>query len=186
MPEIQIRPVVASDIPALVGLDHHYVSNHVWQLEMGIGREEEPSGEPIRTASFRQVRLPRNVRVEYPRSPKNLLEDWSYRSGILVALLGGEPVGYISLMLDFTPLTAWATDLVVHRPLRRQGIGTALILAAMEWGGNMETHNLVVEMQPKNYSAIRMAIKLGFELCGYNDRYYPNQEIGLFFGKVIR
>jgi ribosomal protein S18 acetylase RimI-like enzyme len=186
MPEIQIRPVVASDIPALVGLDHHFSSNHIWQLELEVGRGEDPAAEPIRAVNFRQVRLPRYVRVEYPRPAKNLLEDWSYRSGILVALLKGEPVGYLSLMLDFAPLTTWVTDLVVHRPLRRQGIGSALVLAAMEWGGNMDTHNLILEMQPKNYPALCLALKLGFELCGYNDRYYPNQEIGLFFGKVIR
>jgi ribosomal protein S18 acetylase RimI-like enzyme len=186
MPEIQIRPVIASDIPALVALDHHYSSDHIWQLDLQIGRIDESSGEPVRSASFRQVRLPRNVRVEYPRPPKNLLEDWTYRSGLLAATFKGEPVGYISLMLDFSPLTAWVTDLVVHRPLRRQGIGTALILAAMEWAINMDTQNLIVEMQPKNYPALCMANKLGFELCGYNDRYYPNQEIGLFFGKVLR
>jgi GNAT superfamily N-acetyltransferase len=186
MPEIEIRPVIASDIPALVGLDHHYASDHVWQLELDIGRDGETSGEPIRTVRFRQVRLPRTVRVEYPRSPKGLLEDWVYRSGILVALFGGEPVGYISLMLDFAPLTTWATDLVVHRPLRKQGIGTALVLAAMEWAENMDTFNLILEMQPKNYPALSLALKLGFELCGYNDRYYSHHEIGLFFGKVIR
>jgi GNAT superfamily N-acetyltransferase len=104
----------------------------------------------------------------------------------LVALFGGEPVGYISLMLDFAPLTTWATDLVVHRPLRKQGIGTALVLAAMEWAENMDTFNLILEMQPKNYPALSLALKLGFELCGYNDRYYSHHEIGLFFGKVIR
>ena len=186
MPEIQIRPVIASDIPALVALDHHYLSDHIWQLNLQIGRIDESSGEPVRAASFRQVRLPRNVRVEYPRPPKNLLEDWTFRSGLLAATFKGEPVGYISLMLDFSPLTTWATDLVVHRPLRRQGIGTALILAAMEWAINMDTRNIIIEMQPKNYPAICMALRLGFELCGYNDRYYPNQETGLFFGKVLR
>jgi hypothetical protein len=31
-----------------------------------------------------------------------------------------------------------------------------------------------------------MAQKLGFDLCGYNDRYYPNHDIALFFAKSIR
>ena len=30
MPEIQIRPVKAADIPALAALDHDYISDHVW------------------------------------------------------------------------------------------------------------------------------------------------------------
>ena len=53
----------------------------------------------------------------------------------------------------------------------------------MAW---MEQHNkgqLVLEMQSKNYPAICLAIKLGFEFCGYNDRYYQNQDIVLFFAK---
>lgn len=186
MPEIQIRPVIASDIPALAALDHNYSSNHIWQLEMEIGRADETTGQPVRAISFRQVRLPRTVRVEYPRSSRILVEDWSYRSGLLAAIYRGEPVGYTSLMLDFSPLTTWVTDLVVDRPLRRQGIGTGLILAAMEWAANMETRNLVMEMQTKNYPALCMALKLGFELCGFNDRYFPGQETGLFFGKVLR
>jgi ribosomal protein S18 acetylase RimI-like enzyme len=76
--------------------------------------------------------------------------------------------------------------LVVIRRLRRQGIGSALILAAQEWGMQHDTRRLVLEMQPKNYPAIQMAHKLGFELCGYNDRYYANNDIALFFGKSIR
>lgn len=186
MPEIQIRPVISSDVSVLATLDHHYSSNYIWQLDLQIGRLDDTSGEPVRSVNFRQVRLPRNVRVEYPRSPKNLLDDWSFRSGLLTAVYRDEPVGYTSLMLGFSPLSTWVTDLVVHRPLRRQGIGSALVLAAMEWAVNMETRNLILEMQPKNYPAVCLALKMGFELCGYNDRYYANQETGLFFGKVLR
>jgi hypothetical protein len=41
-------------------------------------------------------------------------------------------------------------------------------------------------MQPKNYPAICLAQKLGFDLCGYNDRYFANQDIALFFAKNLR
>jgi ribosomal protein S18 acetylase RimI-like enzyme len=103
-----------------------------------------------------------------------------------VAVLEGETVGYISLRLNLAPLAAWATDLVVKRRLRRQGIGSALVLAAQEWGAQHGSRNLVLEMQPKNYPAIHMAHKLGFDFCGYNDRYYANHDIGLFFAKSLR
>jgi GNAT superfamily N-acetyltransferase len=96
------------------------------------------------------------------------------------------PVGYISMTLDMAPVTAWATDLVVLRRLRRQGIGSALVLAAQEWGGDRDCRRLVLEMQPKNHPAIQMAHKLGFDFCGYNDRFYANHDIGLFFAKALR
>jgi ribosomal protein S18 acetylase RimI-like enzyme len=45
---------------------------------------------------------------------------------------------------------------------------------------------MVLEMQPKNYPAIQLAQKLGFDFCGYNDRYYANRDIALFFAKGLR
>jgi len=185
MPEIEIRPANSSDIPALIALDHHYTSDHVWQMEVSYGHGEGPTSESIRTISFRQVRLPRSVRVEYPRSPRHLADEWTQRAGLLVAVLEERPVGYISLMLNIAPLTAWATDLVVDRPVRRKGIGSGLLLAALEWAVHMESQHLILETQPKNYPTIQLALKLGFELCGFNDRYYAQHEIGIFFGKSL-
>lgn len=178
MPEIEIRPAIASDISGLVALDHHYTSDHVWQMDFNHDWE---AGQVM--ATFRQVRLPRAVRVEYPRSPRSLEVEWAQRSAILVAVLAGQPVGYAGLALGRAPYTAWMTDLVVDRPVRGKGIGTGLALAATEWAASMQCRNLAMEMQPKNYPAIQFASRLGFEFCGYNDLYYPNHEIGIFFCK---
>jgi len=179
MPEINIRPAIAADIPALVAIDHNYSSEFVWQMELKT--EEGQVG-----VNFRQMRLPRSVRVEYPRAAERLKDDWEGRAGVLVALLADDPIGYISLTLDMAPVTAWATDLAVLRRLRRQGIGSALILAAQEWGENHDCRRLVLEIQPKNYPAIQMAYKLGYDFCGYNDRFYANHDIALFFARAIR
>jgi len=180
MPEIEIRPAIAEDIPKLVLIEHDYTSDYVWQMEI------QQSEEGQIGVNFRQVRLPRSVKVEYPRPVHGLVEDWTKRSGILVAVHAGEVTGYLSLMLDIAPLTTWVTDLVISRPMRRKGIGSALVLAGMAWGIQHDSYRLVLEMQPKNYPAICMAKKLGFEFSGYNDRYYPNHDIGLFFSKIIR
>lgn len=185
MPEIEIRPAIASDIPALIALDHSYYSDHVWQLEISSGRSVDPLSEHVHTASFRQVRLPRQVLVEYPYPHETLADDWKARSGLLVAVLDASPIGYASLMLNIAPLTTWVTDLVVSLPLRRQGIGNALVLASLEWADQMGSQNLVLEMQTRNYPAIQLAYKLGFEICGYNDRHYPDHQIGIFFGKSL-
>lgn len=195
MPEIEIRPALASDIPALIALDHNYFSDHIWQLEISTNMEETPMIQKGYGIQFRQVRLPRQVRVEYPRDPRALTDTWKQRSiapaALLVAILEGEPIGYTSLAPAAyaslaSPLSMWITDLVVSRPLRHRGIGSALALAAMEWADHMESQNLIVEMQPKNYPAIQLAQKLGFEFCGYNDRHYAQNEIGIFFGKLLR
>jgi ribosomal protein S18 acetylase RimI-like enzyme len=179
MPEIEIRPVTEADLPELIALDHNYTSDFAWQME--IKAEDNQVN-----VQFREVRLPRSVRVEYPRSPADLADDWAQRSGVLVALMNGTPVGYTSLMLNVAPLTTWMTDLTVKRRLRRQGIGSSLVLAAQEWGLEHETRRLVIEMQTKNYPAIQMVKKLGFDFCGYNDRFYANHDIGLFFANSLR
>lgn len=179
MPEIQIRPAIAADIPILAAIDHNYSSEFVWQMELKA--EEGQVG-----VNFREMRLPRSVRVEYPRGAERLNEDWEQRAGVLVALLEDNPIGYISLTLDMAPVTAWATDLAILRRLRRQGIGSALILAAQEWGEAHDCRRVVLEMQPKNHPAIKMAFKLGFDFCGYNDRFYANHDIALFFARAIR
>ena len=180
MPEINIRPATIADLPAVIKIDHSYVTDYVWQMEV-----QQPEEGQI-NIGFRQVRLPRSTRVEYPRSPNRLADDWNRRSGLLVAQLEAEVVGYISLMDNIAPLTAWVTDLAVIRRLRRQGIGSALVLAAQEWARERGSLRLVLEMQPKNYPASCLVQKLGFALCGYNDRFYTNHDIALFFAKSVR
>lgn len=178
MPEIQIRPAVATDIPHLVSIDHHYTSDYAWQMDLVLE-------ETQMAANFRQIHLPRSVKVEYPRAPQTLLIDWNKRSGLLVAIHEAEAVGYISLMLNIAPATTWITDLVVSKRLRRQGIASALVLAGQDWARQYQTYRMVMEMQPKNHPAYSLAQKLGFTFCGYNDQYYANLDITLFFTKSL-
>ncbi len=179
MPEIEIRPAIAADIPSLVTMDHTYTSDFAWQMDVQVD-------EGLIQVSFREIRLPRSVRVEYPRPVRTLADSWADRHGLLVALHQGEVVGYVSLMLNIAPVTAWVTDLAVVRRLRRQGIGSALVLAAQEWGENHACRRIVLEMQPKNHPGIQMAKKLGFDFCGYSDLYYANHDIALFFARPLR
>ena len=179
MPEIQIRPAISSDIPNLMAIDHSYTSDFAWQMEIQVE-------EALVAVSFREIHLPRSVRVEYPRPTTTLAEDWTRRSGLLVALIENDVVGYISLELDIAPLTTWATDLAITRRQRRQGIGSSLVLAAQEWAVQHDCLRLVLEMQSKNYAAIHMAQKLGFDFSGYNDRFYANHDIGLFYSRPLR
>lgn len=181
MPQIQIRPANSADIPRLIALDHDYTSDYVWQMDL----EQEENQVKV-NVYFRQIRLPRSARVEYPRPPRQLADDWQRRAGLLVAVLEGEVAGYLSLAINVAPNTAWVTDLAVMRRVRRQGIGTGLLLAGMEWAKQHSLDRLVVEMQPKNYPALCMMQKLGFLFCGYQDPYYTNRDIALFFSKSVR
>lgn len=178
MPQIQIRPAVAADLPLLMTIDHTVATDYVWQMETH--NEEGRAG-----AVFREVRLPRTVTISSPRPAAALSDDWSRRSGLLVAVLGKEPAGYVRLTDKVVPQTAWVTDLAVAPRHRRQGIATALLLAAQGWALERKNSNIILEMSSKNVPAIRLAQKLGYEFCGYNDRYYENRDIALFFGRAL-
>ncbi|NOQ39176.1 MAG: GNAT family N-acetyltransferase [Anaerolineales bacterium] len=178
MAKIDIRPAISTDIPKMISLDHNYATGHVWQMTLDL--------TDIQTqVSFREVRLPREVHVNYPRIPRRLLDDWTKRDLLLLAEEGGIVRGYISVRLGIAPASAWVEDLTVDRIYRRNGIASALVLAAQDWCGKKGIHRLTLEMQPKNYPAIQFAYKLGFEFSGYNDQYYRDQEIAIFFSSYI-
>jgi len=175
---MNIRPAISTDIPKMIALDHNYATDHVWQMTMDLTETQTQ-------VSFREVRLPREVHVNYPRTYHKLVDNWTDRNLLLLVEDGEYIRGYISVQLGLAPASAWIEDLAVDRLQRRKGIGSALILAARDWCGKKRLNRLTMEMQPKNYPAIKFAYKLGFEFSGYNDQYYRDQEIAIFFSTYI-
>lgn len=180
MPEVAIRPALSSDFHALVAISPAFQTARVWQMDRNF---EE--GQFI--FHFREIRLPRPVKVEYPRSSSQIFgEHWLENQHFLVASIGNEVVGYGRISLTISPRTIWMLDLVVQEHHRQKGIGTALIVAAQEWGEQRGARRMTVEMQSKNYPGVQLMRKIGFELSGYNDQYYLNQDIALFFTSWLR
>jgi ribosomal protein S18 acetylase RimI-like enzyme len=180
MPEVQIRPATVNDLSSLVKIEHGYQSLYVWQMDRLM-----EDGQIV--LNFRQTRLPRPVRVTFSGShPLMNEENWSRYQAVFVALVQQVPVGYIGMSDQISPKTLWVTDCAVREDLRRQGIGSALVLAAQDWGAEKGFRRAVIEMQSKNHPAIQMARKLGYEFCGYNDHYFSNQDIALFFSRSLR
>ena len=174
----QIRLAVATDLPRMMGMDHSVMSDYVWQLDL---RRE--SGQV--SATLREVRLPRPVTVAYPRDPFALADEWQYKGAALVAVDGGV-MGYVCVAEQSAATVAWTTDLVVASEKRRRGIGSLLLKSAQDWALERGSRMLIFETQAKNQPAIRMAQKAGLEFCGYNDHYYANQDVALFFGRALK
>ncbi|MBC7879676.1 MAG: GNAT family N-acetyltransferase [Anaerolineales bacterium] len=179
MPEIQLRPTVATDLPRLMNFDHSITSESVWQLEL-----RRDNGQV--TAAFREVRLPRSVSLTYPHNPFALADDWKRKSMMYTAYIGQDSAGYISLLERGTESVVWVTDLVVNVADRRLGVAAAMLAAAQDWAAERSHRRLILEMQSKNLPGIRLAQKFGYEFSGYNDHYYINQDVALFFSKTIK
>ena len=176
---INIRQAISSDISDLVALDHDYSTDHVWQMALNRASDEI-------SIAFRQVRLPRPMRVQYPRAAERLADEWTRKAAVLVAEAEGERLAYLALIPAPADRAGWISDLVVSSRHRRQGIATAMVGAARTWSRDRGFHSLFLEMQSKNYPAICLARKLGFNFAGYSDLYYPDQDIALFFQLTLR
>lgn len=174
MSKALIRRAVSSDIKALVALDHGFSTDHVWQM----GFQEEDGSVSVQ---FKEVRLPRPMRVRYPRDPGWLSDNWTDLAALFVAELDDKVIGYLGLVPGPSPESAWVTDLAVDLVSRRRGHATSLVNAARQWVSAAGYRSLYLEMQSKNYPCIRLARKLGFVFAGYSDHYYPDGDIALFF-----
>lgn len=179
MPPYEIRPATSHDLQRLMAMDHSSLSDYVWQLE-----HRREAGQV--TSIFREVRLPRSVVVAYPRNPMSLSEEWTRRDGLMVATEEGLPVGYIGLVEERSSAIARVTDIVVTPERRRHGVASTLLTAAQYWSVERGIQRVILEMQSKNQPCIRLSQKFGYEFCGYNDQYYPTQDVALFFGRAIK
>jgi ribosomal protein S18 acetylase RimI-like enzyme len=180
MPEVEIRPATKNDLNTLLAILPVYSSNRVWQLDR-LSNDGDMGG------FFREVRLPRESRIEYPRTSGQIFSGLGEQHEIfLAAVMGGTAVGYIHLSDQVAPSTIWVKDWVVQEDLRLRGIGAALLLSGLDWSSEAGYRRMVVEMQSKNYPAIRLVRKLGFDFSGFSDQFYSNQDIALFFGRSLR
>ena len=175
----EIRPANATDISHLMAIDHSCMSDYVWQLELRRDAAQV-------TANFRQVRLPRSISVAYPRNPSSLADEWTRRGAVMVAVHENAPIGYVCVAEERTSAIAWVTDIVVAPDHRRKGAASALLTAAQAWASERRVRRLILEMQSKNQACIHLAQKFGYEFCGYNDQYYPTQDVALFFGRLLK
>ncbi len=167
------------ELAECLAIERSYLSDHVWQMDV---RDER--GEIA--VRFRSVRLPRMVAVEYPRTAESLLHLWRQRDCFLVALAEGVILGYVNVRIRPGEQGAWVEDLVVNAPFRRHKIGSALLEQAGKHAHDRGVRHLMLAVQTKNYPAISFAQANGLVFCGYNDHYFSNQDIAIFFTKNLR
>lgn len=179
MPEIQIRHATTEDKQMLLDFEHDYATQYVWQMERTFEEGQV-------TINFREIRLPRSVNVKYPRTLEQLETEFFTNCNVLVALIKDVQVGYVRFSTQMPARNVWISDIVVRETLRRRGIASGLLLAVQEWAVKYDFRRILLEIQSKNQAAIHLALKMGFEFCGYHDHYYESQDIAIFYGRYLR
>lgn len=173
-----IRPAEPKDLPACIALDHHLETQAVWQMRLNLESEN-------RTITFQTLRLPRPIRVEYPRTPEMLRRELAAVKGILVAEAEDVVLGYIQVVLNMADQSGWVRNFAVGERWRRRRIGTALLDQASRWAQHYQARTLTLETTTKSYPAIQLMLSRGLLFCGFNDRYYVTQDIAIFFGQNL-
>ena len=86
----------------------------------------------------------------------------------------GAIVGRLSLARDTHPASSHVADLglMVAIDARRQGVGRALLEAAVEWAGVSGIRKLELHVFPWNEPAIQLYERFGFEREGFRKGHY--------------
>ncbi|QPC80698.1 GNAT family N-acetyltransferase [Phototrophicus methaneseepsis] len=180
-PPFVIREALELDIPNCLELDHRYETEHVWQMSI----QPQSSGWTI---NFRTERLPRIVEAKHLTTSDQLQYVLDEQDCFLVAALKEQPrlIGYLAMHREHTHGNATIHHIVVDAPYRRQNVGKRLLTIAQRWALEHDIRHLFFETQTQNYPAIEFCQSFGFAFCGFNDQIYPNNDIGVYFGKSTR
>ena len=93
-----------------------------------------------------------------------------YVDGTLVAVAGGEIVGLLSIVA--TRHGFGDLGMLVARPYRGRGVGSALVAAAIEKARQDGLHKLSLEVFPHNQAAIALYRKFAFVEEGRRVKHY--------------
>jgi GNAT superfamily N-acetyltransferase len=176
---VLVRIARDDDWQACLDIDLSYETDTAWQMD---NRQEDGEWR----VSFREIRLPRTLRIQPPAPDETSLKTWQHRDAFWVAIEHRKISGYLGLDVDSARHQAQITDLVVAPEDRRQGMATALLARATEWCLRQHINQLILVSSLKAYPAIAFAMKHRFGFCGFQDAYWPGQEVALFFRQRIR
>lgn len=176
---LHIRVATDADVAACDRLDLSYETEYVWQIDV----RDEAGAIAL---GFRTARLPRTLRATPLHGADALAEALRMGDTYLVAEENGAVHGYVLMRVDAARSIAWVSLIGVGRPWRRTGVATRLLRTAYERALAQHADRIVVETQTKNYPGICFCLKNGLVFCGFNDRYYANQDVALFFGQAVR
>lgn len=180
---ITIRLATMTDAPNIARLNLNFESETVYRA--AIDDQLNTTNEEI-TIAFQKVRLPKQDTIPFQRPPKELFEGSLRGDEVVVAMIDNTPVGFLQLEIDAGRSCLRLSTGGVTSDQRNTGIGLALLNYAETTAKKLELKRITVALQSKNTPAIAFIQKQGYRLSGYEEFYFPNLELALFFTKMIR
>ena len=129
----------------------------------------EPEGWLVTTNGWRDVADERRYLRAIRRYPN---------AAVFVADDDGVIVGRLSIARDQHPASRHVADLglMVAESHRRQGIGTKLLDAALDWARLSGVHKIELHVFPWNTGAIALYERFGFVQEGYRKEHYRRDD----------
>ena len=175
------RDGIHSDLPACLQIDHSYETEYVWQMRL----QTEGDQQQI---TFQRERLPRRLEAVWPVSERRLQLALPPEHCFLIVedRETGAIIGYLTMRHDPVYHVGRLQDVVIAPPHRRQKIGMRLLNIARKWADQQQITILTAELQTQNFPGILFCQAVGLAFCGFNDHYFPNQDIAVFFSETLR
>lgn len=137
----------------------------------------------IRKATIEDAAKIRNLSTQFSFEQDR---DWdklvsSDGSEMFVVEENNQIIGFTGLKYHDWNKTVQIIDVSVHSDYRNQGKGKELIKYLISHLQGKDYRTLLAEA-PSLKSVLSLYLKLGFRICGFNDRYYSNdgKEIAIF------
>jgi ribosomal protein S18 acetylase RimI-like enzyme len=187
---INLRPLVAADIPRLPEIRPSYTSNTIIVVEhTGSGFDiqwklaERDLPEPFSKGNLYDFNedAQQSIRERFERP------DDSYQR---VLEHNGRLIGLLEIEQHYWNDTVFLWTLMIDQDYRGQGLGRRLWHRAVEYARECGVRAIMIETQNTNPAACKFYMRMGCELVGLNESYYTNNsyksEIALFWAYYLR
>ena len=179
MAEIEIGAATIEEYPQIAAMDLSFESDYVWKTQMLEGLDSFES-------SFQRIRLPKTIRVSFQAYSAANLESLIVHQEVLSVRYEEKVIGYVRLEKDETVNRLILKTGGVMPAYRNKGVGSALLDHIAEIARDNRIRSIVCMVQAKNDPTIHFLLARGFLFCGYQEFFFRNMEIGLFFSKNVR
>jgi GNAT superfamily N-acetyltransferase len=172
---MEIRPVVAADLDALVEIDGAIESSrylHVDRVGEGLSIQWKLEERPLRTRIVEPNRLDDERRF--------LLRQIATGADEGVAVLAEHDGQALALLLaQPSPMhqTMKLIDLRVDFEYRRQGLGSGLVYQLIQTARDAGLRAVAAETRANHFPANQLMVKLGFELTGLDTQRMSNHDL---------
>ena len=179
MVNLVIRSLTLADVPRLAEIDGEFESDRFLDVEKTVdGLEvtwrlvERPLVPPFRSTDYG---LDENdleeIRARLRAGDGLYLAAEDTQTRRLVALLDVERERW------HRAARLW--NIHIDRAYRRRGLGRELVNRTLAWAREQGLRGLVLETQTNNLPACHFYQSLGFKLCGIDDHFYSNDDMGV-------